>query len=142
MDAVRMLVHDHGVLTSQVEHVGALVKGLLDKTFSPEALHDELLQQIELLRDQMLEHFGFEEEAAFPFIVDVLPEQAVPLRSLIVAHEQIARQLVSVVELLGLTNKDTLGLQVGPIASTFDRFLNVYRSHVSEEVQFLDLIEE
>lgn len=137
-----MLVHDHEVLTSQVEHVGALVHGLLERSFAPDTLHDELVQQVDSLRDQMLEHFGFEEEAAFPFLTNALPENAEMLRSLALAHERIARCLVEVADLVRLTTKETLGLQTGPIAAAFDRFDNAYRSHVNEESEVLDVVEE
>jgi hemerythrin-like domain-containing protein len=141
MDAVRMLVHDHEVLTSQVEHVSALVHGLLGKEFAPASMRDELLGQVDLLKDQMLEHFGFEEEAAFPFLIDAMPEDSEKLRALTLAHERIARCLVEVSELIRLTTKDTLELQTGPIAAAFDRFVNHYRSHVGEESDILDAME-
>jgi len=137
-----MLVHDHEVLTSQVEHVTALVRGLFDRSFAPGALHEELLQQIDSLRDQMLEHFGFEEEAAFPFILTVLPENAAALRALSAAHERIVRCLAEFVDLVRLTSKDTLELQMGPIAAALERFTNAYDSHVNEESELLDVIEE
>jgi hemerythrin-like domain-containing protein len=142
MDAVRMLVHDHEVLTSQVEHVRALVRGLLGKTFAPESLYEELLQQVDSLRDQLLEHFGFEEEAAFPFLVNALPEHAETLRSLCLAHERVVRCLIEVVDLVRLTTRDTLGLQLGPIASAFERFANAYGSHVDEESEVLDVMQQ
>jgi hemerythrin-like domain-containing protein len=141
MDAVRMLVHDHEVLTSQVEHVGALLFGLLDKTFAPESMRDELLQQVELLKDQLLEHFGFEEEAAFPYLVDAMPVNADRLRSLASTHDRIARCLIEVADLIRLTTKDTLGLQTGAIAGAFEGFLNHYRSHVRDESEILDAVE-
>ena len=137
-----MLVHDHEVLTSQVEHVRALVRGLLGKAFAPESLYEELLQQADSLRDQLLEHFGFEEEAAFPFLVNALSEHAETLRSLSLAHERVVRCLVEVVDLVRLTTKDTLGLQLGPIAAAFERFANAYSSHVNEESEVLDVMQE
>src|SRR5512145_2378187 len=100
MDAVRMLVHDHEVLTSQVEHVAALVNGLLQKSFEPAMIREELMQQVELLKDQLLEHFGFEEEAAFPFLMKAMPNDASRLQAMSVDHDRIARHLVEVAELL------------------------------------------
>ncbi|HEY5958939.1 MAG TPA: hemerythrin domain-containing protein [Polyangiaceae bacterium] len=137
MDAVRMLVHDHEVLTSQVEHVSALIYGLVGKEFSPEPLRDELVQQIESLKDQLLEHFGFEEEAAFPYLLSAMPEAAERLRSLAQAHDRIARCLVEVAELALLTTRATLGPQTGAIAAAFERFVNHYRMHVREESDVL-----
>ena len=142
MDAVRMLVHDHEVLTSQVEHVSALVYGLLGGAFAPEAMRDELLMQVESLKDQLLEHFGFEEEAAFPFLAEAIPDNAELLRSLGQSHDRIARNLVEVADLVRLTTKETLAPQTGPIASAFDRFVNAYRSHVGEESEVLGAMEE
>lgn len=136
-----MLVHDHEVLTSQVEHVSALVYGLLGRDFAPEPLRDELLQQVDLLKDQLLEHFGFEEEAAFPFLSHAMPDEADRLRSLAQAHDRIARCLVEVSDLIRLTTKTTLGLQTGVIAAAFERFMNNYRSHVREESEVLDAME-
>jgi hemerythrin-like domain-containing protein len=141
MDAVRMLVHDHEVLTSQVEHVGALLFGLVGKDFAPESMRNELVQQVELLKDQLLEHFGFEEEAAFPFLVNAMPEDAERLRSLASTHDRIARCLIEVADLIRLTTNDTLGLQTAAIAGAFDGFVNHYRSHVREESGVLDAME-
>jgi hemerythrin-like domain-containing protein len=141
MDAVRMLVHDHDVLTSHVEHVSALMYGLVGRKFSPESLHDELVQQLELLKDQLLEHFGFEEEAAFPYLAEKLPQHREGVRSLSVAHDRIARALTEAYDLLRLTNRDTLALQVGPIAEAFERFVNGYRNHVREESDILSAME-
>jgi hemerythrin-like domain-containing protein len=141
MDAVRMLVHDHEVLTSQVEHVGALLFGLLGRDFAPESMRDELVQQVDLLKDQLLEHFGFEEEAAFPFLVHAMPEDAERLRSLASTHDRIVRSLIEVVDLIRLTTKDTLGLQTGAISGAFEGFVNHYRCHVREESEVLDAME-
>lgn len=141
MDAVRMLVHDHEVLTSQVEHVSALVYGLAGRDFGPESMRDELLQQVEILKDQVLEHFGFEEEAAFPFLTNAMPSESDQLRALALAHDRIARDLVEVAELIHLTTKMTLGPQTASIAAAFERFVNGYRSHVREESELLDKME-
>lgn len=136
-----MLVHDHEVLTSQVEHVAALVNGLLQKSFEPATIREELMQQVELLKDQLLEHFGFEEEAAFPFLMKAMPNDASRLQAMSVDHDRIARHLVEVAELLRLTGKQTLQLQAGPIAATFEQFLNYYRSHVHEEFEILSAMQ-
>ena len=141
MDAVRMLVHDHDVLTSHVEHISALMFGLTGRQFAPEAMRDQLLQQLELLRDQMLEHFGFEEEAAFPFLVEKVPGHAQAVRALMQAHDRIGRSLTETVELVTLTNRDTFSLQVSPVAESFERFVNNYRSHVREEAEVLTAME-
>lgn len=141
MDAVRMLVHDHGVLTSHVEHVSAIMYGLIGRKFAPESMRDELVQQLELLRDQLLEHFGFEEEAAFPFLAERLPQHAPMVRALAQAHDRIGKALSNVHELILLTTRDTFPPQVAPIAEAFENFVTCYRSHVREESEVLDVLE-
>lgn len=136
-----MLVHDHDVLTSHVEHISALMYGLIGRKFSPDAMRDELLQQLELLRDQLLEHFGFEEEAAFPFLAEKLPDHGPAVRSLMQAHDRIGRALSEALELVALTTRETFSLQVAPVAETFERFVNHYRSHVREESEVLSVME-
>lgn len=136
-----MLVHDHDVLTSQVEHVAAMVSGLSGNSFDAATLRDELINQVDLLKDQLLEHFAFEEEAAFPYLTSAIPEDAPRLRSMSAAHDRIARCLVEVSELLRLTTRDTIQPQTGPIAATFERFLNHYRSHVREESEVLSSLQ-
>lgn len=136
-----MLVHDHEVLTSQVEHVAALVQGLSDRSFDPASIREELIKQVELLKDQLMEHFGFEEEAAFPFLTKVMPEDAPRLQAMSLEHDRVARHLVEVSELLRLTTRQTLQLQTGPIAATFEQFLNCYRSHVHDESEVLSAMQ-
>jgi hemerythrin-like domain-containing protein len=142
MDAVRMLVHDHEVLTSQVEHVSALIYGLVGKKFTPDAMRDELVQQVGLLKDQLLEHFGFEEEAAFPYLLTAMPTEGERLRSLSQSHDRIARCLAEVSELALLTTRETLGLQTNAIAAAFERFVSHYRTHVREESDVLSSMEQ
>lgn len=136
-----MLVHDHDVLTSQVEHVAAIVRGMSSHHFDAAALRDELINQVDLLKDQMLEHFAFEEEAAFPYLTNAMPEDAPRLSQMSAAHDRIARCLVEVSELLRLTSRETIQPQTGPIAATFERFVNHYRSHVREESEVLTTLQ-
>lgn len=136
-----MLVHDHDVLTSQVEHVAAMLHGLSGSSFDAATLRDELINQVDLLKDQLLEHFAFEEEAAFPYLINAMPEDAPRLRAMSGAHDRVARCLVEVSELLRVTTRETLARQSGPIAATYERFLNHYRSHVSEESEVLSSLQ-
>lgn len=136
-----MLVHDHDVLTSQVEHVAAMLHGLSGNDFDAATLRDELINQVDLLKDQLLEHFAFEEEAAFPYLTNAMPEDAPRLHSMSAAHDRVARCLVEVSDLLRVTTRETLARQTGPIVATFERFLNHYRSHVSEESEVLSTLQ-
>jgi iron-sulfur cluster repair protein YtfE (RIC family) len=137
-----MLVHDHEVLTSQVEHVGALVSGVADRGFPAAAMREELVQQVEMLKVQLIEHFAFEEEAAFPYLIQAIPNDAERLRALARAHDRIARCLVEVAELVRLTTRETLLPQTGPIAAAFETFVNHYRRHLEEEADVLGSLEQ
>jgi len=135
-----MLVHDHDILSSQVEHVTALVRGLTNPALNSNSLCAELIQQAELLRDQLLEHFGFEEEGAFPFLADLIPSEKANINALSSAHDSIAGAISQVVQLGRLASRETLTADLGPIINAYDRFYTAFSAHVQAEAEFLSRV--
>jgi iron-sulfur cluster repair protein YtfE (RIC family) len=89
MDELELLHDDHSLLSSQVVHVVTLIKSLEDGGHIAPLHYSEVLRQMEILRQQLLEHFAFEEEEAFPRIDGKFPKVHARLEQLQVQHDNV-----------------------------------------------------
>jgi iron-sulfur cluster repair protein YtfE (RIC family) len=89
MDDLELLQDDHSLLGSQVVHVVTLIRSLGDGHQPAVALFAEVVRQMEILRNQLLSHFAFEEDEAFPRLNDKYPEIRSELVRLLAQHDSI-----------------------------------------------------
>ena len=134
MDDLDLLHDDHALLSSQVVHVVTLIKSLGDNRGAGGSLISEVLRQTELLRQQLLEHFAFEEEEAFPRLDDRYPAIKTKLQQLQEQHERV---LASFEELRSVLWDESKGLSAEDRAARCDRFESAFTLHAAEETALL-----
>lgn len=134
MDALGLLLHDHDVLTSHVEHVAGLVAMVGSRAEPDMGLIGELLRQTELLRDALMQHFGVEEESAFPTLREMMPVLAAEIDMLYSGHDQIS-EAVAVFErsLRDAKRAD----RRAEILAGYEGFSTSYHAHVADESRIL-----
>lgn len=86
---LKLLTDDHTLLASQVVHIVALLRAVVEGQFQETKLHSELAHQIEVLHGQLIEHFEFEEDVAFPQLGAQFPNVASQLQGFVAQHDQI-----------------------------------------------------
>lgn len=137
-DLIERLNHDHLPLTQAVDNLRTLL------------LHEPGAQQFsecwenigditEFLRDELLEHFGREEEALFPFVVDALPQLRECVASLESEHDSLCGAVTRLAH-LAQRGQDVLQEQFSQAQATFTRFENNYLKHAEKERDFLQAI--
>ncbi len=128
MDDRDLLHDDHLLLSSQVVHVSSLIESM-DAGLSV-SLQSEVLRQIEILRQQLQEHFTFEEEEAFPRLRDKYPTIQGKLQRLLGQHKNI---LSALEELRVLPWGQINGTSTREAADRCRSFEAAFTSHANEE---------
>jgi hypothetical protein len=128
MNDLDLLHDDHLLLSSQVVHVSSLIESM-DARLSV-SLQSEVLRQIEILRQQLQEHFTFEEEEAFPRLRDKYPTFQGDLQRLLEQHKNI---LSALEELRALPWAQSSGISTREAADRCSSFEAAFASHASEE---------
>jgi len=93
MDDFELLNDDHSLLSAQVVHVTALMKTLEHDPSWPSPLKTEVIRQVEILRQQLLEHFAFEEAQTFPRIDNRFPHASSRVEELREQHAKVMAAL-------------------------------------------------
>lgn len=91
MDELKLLLDDHALLSSTVIHVAALVRRFAVGRFEAAGLQAEIARQVELLREQLVQHFDFEETTAFPTLEETFPSHREHLQTFVAQHDGILR---------------------------------------------------
>ena len=132
MDDLELLHDDHALLSSQIVHVIALIKSLEGGQSSAVALVSEVLRQLEILRQQLHEHFAFEEEEAFSRLSDQHPAYKERLQHLIEQHDQI---LAAFEELRSIPWAQSQGVSAPDAAARCYRFESAFTEHAAAETE-------
>jgi len=137
-DLIERLTHDHLPLTQAVDNLRSLLLEQPDvNTFSE--CWENIGDLTEFLRDELLEHFGREEEALFPFVVDALPELGACVASLESEHDSLCGAVTRLAH-LAQRGQDVLQEQFPLAQATFERFETNYLQHAEKERDFLQAI--
>lgn len=132
MDLIESLEAEHGPLTERVAALVTLVASVDSGARSPREVHVELVGGLDLLRDELLEHFGREEECFFPFLSAAVPEAAASLLALETAHDRICGAITRLVHLSART--DAAFVATFPqVSRVFSRFVQIYAEHAETE---------
>jgi hypothetical protein len=119
------LEHDHTTLSKAVAELRA--EAAAERPGFPD---DEFIGKLQKLAEELFEHFAREEEGLFPFILEVLPDQAESIAQMQAAHDRICGAASRIAQLGDRPN--------APLAlSLFRRFDAEYTGHAQREAEFL-----
>jgi len=133
MDDLELLLDDHSLLSSQVVHVTALVRTLEQDTSVTSPLCSEISRQVEILRQQLLEHFAFEEAQAFPRLQEKFPHVTSDLQELGGQHAVILDALDAVQTALKANPEPAWP----ELIAHCDTFGAVFTDHAADEAALL-----
>jgi hypothetical protein len=127
------LEHDHVPLSRMVSELRSTLAGgagSLAKNAKPFA------DTVRALRDELIEHFGKEEEGLFPFMERALPQLQADLTALATAHDGLCGAAVRMAALAD-RGPQALEAQFTQLAALFFRFDTAYAEHAQREVALL-----
>jgi len=131
-DPIREFEHSHGHLTKTALAIGQQLRD--DKGHAralSAAARKELLDLLESLRDELLQHFADEEEALFPFVRNVVPAKATVVDKLEASHDTICGSIVRIAHLASHGSD-------APLVALYERFEHAYAEHSSDERHLFD----
>ena len=131
------MADDHGPLTEQVAHLRRLLAGVADHDQAASEIQTAFAAAAHTLNDEILEHFGFEEECVFPFLSDALAELADEIRFLEASHDAICGALVRLEHLAQREEGHAFVALFSQVVHVFERFDKVYSDHVVQEAKLL-----
>jgi iron-sulfur cluster repair protein YtfE (RIC family) len=136
MELLEKLEGEHGPLTERVSLLQALFAAVAAGERQVSAVQAELRGHLEWLRDELLDHFGREEECYFPYLRDNLPDVRQDVDRLESAHDQICGALS---RMQYLTARGSRRFEEGfeHLAHVFARFAETYVTHASSEREVL-----
>jgi hypothetical protein len=130
-DPVRRFEHSHTAITRLVEEVARLVRAPPSRRPQDRELLGDRLQ---LLRDELLQHFAAEEEGLFPFLRSNLPAMSEVVDGLASAHDVICGAVVR----MGHLADDDRGAAEEALLGQFARFERAYVEHSRGEATLLE----
>lgn len=135
-DPVAQLEHEHQHLNRVVASIRESIAEALRGDHDLVTLRDEMVEFIELVREEVYSHFDREETGLFPYVSDILPELKPTIDSLSVAHDRIcgvAARLERAVE------QDQAAFEAGfdTVVALFARFDANYARHARDEQELI-----
>ncbi len=134
-DPLIALEHDHVHLSRLVADLRAMVGELASESTRAD-LAEDLTATLATLRDDLFEHFGREEEALFPYLMETLPDLRAAVARLEDAHDRICGTL-SRIHAVGAKGGAALREQRALVSQLFSRFEGEYVAHARHESEFL-----
>jgi hypothetical protein len=134
-DPLVALEHDHVHLSRLVADLRAMI-GELPNDAARGDLAEEITATLATLRDDLFEHFGREEEALFPYLMETLPDLRAAVARLEDAHDRICGTL-SRIHAVGAKGGSALREQRHLVTQLFSRFEGEYVAHARHESEFL-----
>ena len=128
-DPILALEHDH-------VHLSRMVADLRSSFDRGDIDHDELAGILAALRDDLFEHFGREEEALFPYLMETLPDLRSSIARLEDAHDRICGA-VSRLHSVAAKGSSALREQHALAEQLFRRFDSDYVEHARHESELL-----
>jgi iron-sulfur cluster repair protein YtfE (RIC family) len=132
---LKLLLDDHALLSSSVIHVVALVRRFAVGRFEAAGLQMEIARQVELLREQLVQHFEFEETTAFPHLEEVFPAYQEQFQQFVAHHDGILRVFEIVRTELSFEGAPADGRSVQRKALAFER---VFEEHATAETKLFN----
>jgi Hemerythrin HHE cation binding domain len=135
-DPIERLEHDHVPLGELVGAMRSSLDSVARGERGPADIHVEVSEAVAQLHDDLLEHFGREEEGFFPFLLETLPDVAGRLAALSAAHDTLCGSLTRLSHLAS-RGPDTFVDQFRQVEALFERFESAYTEHARDERAFL-----
>lgn len=132
-DPIRTFEHSHETLTQLALEVRRLVA---DDSGEQRAARKRLLARIEVLREELLEHFAKEEEGLFPFVRHHLPLTARAVDRLEASHDAICGSLVRLAHLVA-SDRKVPAANHSTLIALYERFEKAYGEHSRDEALLL-----
>ncbi len=136
LNPIERLDHDHvplgelvGSLRSSIDAVARGARGAGD-------VYVEVNEAVAQLRDDLLEHFGREEEGFFPFLLEALPDVSERLLGLSAAHDALCGSIARLTHLAS-RGPGAFIEQFRQVEALFERFESAYIDHARDERAFL-----
>lgn len=134
-DPLVALEHDHVHLSRLVADLRTMI-GELGSDSARHDLAEEITATLATLRDDLFEHFGREEEALFPYLMETLPDLRAAVARLEDAHDRICGTL-SRIHAVGAKGGSAMRDQRSLVTQLFSRFEAEYVAHARHESEFL-----
>ncbi len=133
MDLLAALEDSHGPLAARVQGLGELVAAITEGARAPQSAPAEVVAGLEVLRDELLDHFGREEECFSPFFVGALPNVAPAVHELEAAHDRIWGALTRLAP-LSAWSVAAFAQSIVHVARAYSRFAVAYAEHAERRV--------
>jgi hemerythrin-like domain-containing protein len=132
VDPVQKLEHDHIHLNRVVESLRDSVQACLRGEREPTELEDDFAEFVELVKDELFEHFEREESALFPYVAEQFPDLAPTIAGLSAAHDRICG-VASRLEHVVAQGPRAFREQFETIVALFARFDANFMMHARDE---------
>ncbi len=143
-DLQRKIIHDHASLNNLLdglEHSLTLQVEGGDTSPQPSTFFEEARADLSFVLDEMLEHFGIEEEAIFQQIAEALPQMIPRIEALEKVHEELCASIVQLRKILAVAQPQTWEPQRS--LTILQKLQRMIRRHNQQEVRvFLDALEQ
>ncbi|MCU0685787.1 MAG: hemerythrin domain-containing protein [Polyangiaceae bacterium] len=132
VNPIERLEHDHVPLGELVGALRSLLNTVAREERSPADVYGEVSETVAQLRDDLLEHFGREEEGFFPFLLEALPDAEGRLAELSSAHDTLCGSLTRLTYLAS-RGAGAFIEQFRQVEALFERFESLYVEHARDE---------
>jgi iron-sulfur cluster repair protein YtfE (RIC family) len=136
LNPIERLEHDHVPLGELVGTLRSSLEAVARGKRAPADVYGEVSEAVAQLRDDLLEHFGREEEGFFPFLLQTLPDVSERLAELSAAHDTLCGALTRLTY-LAERGPGTFIEQFRQVEALFERFESAYIEHARDERSFL-----
>ncbi len=137
-DLLERLQHDHGPLTRAIDQLHTLLQAPPDAHTLADCW-EQFGDLCEYLSDELLEHFGREEEALFPFVLDALPHLEAQVSQLEEEHDSLCGAVTRLGH-LAQRGQDAFEEHFTLAQATFGRFEANYLRHAEQERDLLHAV--
>jgi hemerythrin-like domain-containing protein len=129
--------HSHAALTERASDIRDLIRAQPSEGLPATITRKQLLVQLELLRDDLLQHFAREEEGLFPFVRQNLPKKSDAVDRLAEAHDTICGAIVRLVHTVR-HDLQVLGKDHAALMAHYGRFESAYAQHSQKEAALFE----
>lgn len=131
-DSVDKLEHDHVHLSRLVEGMRESLREAIRGEKDGESLRADLEEFLDLVQEELFEHFGKEEEGLFPWVIERLPDTRDRVASLEQGHDRICG-VASRLQHIATAETADLSEHLDTLVTLFARFDAYFTKHAREE---------
>lgn len=140
LDPVRKLAHDHVHLDRVVTATREAMHQALRGEITTAELNDALGEFLELVAEEMYEHFELEETQLFPYVAEHFPEKQSTIDGLEHAHDRMCG-VCSRIERIVQQGEDAIEANYDGLVALFTRFDANYSKHARAEHELIQSLD-